>query len=170
MLIATQTAFDRERKNCCKYVDSVFLSLDDRKAELYWTTTVALTRPFERLVVQWTTRLTTNQEIAGSNPAKLRDRLFTPMFLVFGGTEQDYPVDRHQKNFPATRRKKCPISEDIHCTSEINHECSSQKVGAGEKTAGTNARFPEHRLAKTPLNDKETVHRSVDSVGNQHGR
>ena len=49
----------------------------------------------------------------------------------------------------------------------MNHECFSQNVGAGKITAGTNARFPEHRLAKTLLIDKETVHRSVDSVGNQ---
>ena len=27
-------------------------------------------------------RLATNQEIAGSNPVRLGDRLFTPMFLV----------------------------------------------------------------------------------------
>ena len=25
------------------------------------------------------------------------------------------------------------MSEDIHCTSEINHECLSQNVGAGKK-------------------------------------
>ena len=104
LLIGTQTAFVRERKNCCKYVDSVFLPLVGRKAELYGKTTVALTKPFQGLVAQRTTRLTTNQ-IAGSNPDKLGDRLFTPMFLVFGETEQDYPIDRHQKNFAATKRK-----------------------------------------------------------------
>ena len=79
LLKVTQTVFVRER-SCCKKVDNVFLSLDDRKAELYWKTTVALTRPFDGLVAQRTTRLTTNQEIAGSNPAKLGDRLFTPCF------------------------------------------------------------------------------------------
>ena len=94
----------RER-SCCKNVDSVFLSRDDRKAELYWKTTVKLTRPFEVLVAQRSTRLTTNQEIAGSNPGKLGHRLFTPMFLVFAETEEDYPIDRHQKNFAATKRK-----------------------------------------------------------------
>ena len=99
LLEGTQTPFVRER-SCCKKVDSVFLSLDDRKAELYWKTTVALTITFERLVAQRTTRLTTNQEIAGSNPAKLGDRLFTPMFLVFGETEQDY-----QKNFAEKKEK-----------------------------------------------------------------
>ena len=56
-------------------------------------------------MAQRTTRLTTNQETAGSNPAKLGDRLFTPMFLMFGETEQDYPIDRHRKNFAATKRK-----------------------------------------------------------------
>ena len=105
LLNGTQTPFVRERY-CCKNVESVFLSLDDRKAELYWKTTVALTSPFKELVEQRITRLTTNQEIAGSNPAKLGDRLVTLMFLVFGETEQDYQVDRHQKNFAATKRKK----------------------------------------------------------------
>ena len=100
----TQTPFVRERSRC-KNVDSVLLSLDDRKAQLYWKTTVALTRPFESLVAQRTTLLATNQEIAGSNPAKLRGRLFAPMFFVFGETEQDYPIDRHQKNFAATKTK-----------------------------------------------------------------
>ena len=56
-------------------------------------------------MAQRTTRLTTNQEIAGSNPAKLGDRFFTPMFLVFGETEEDYPIDRHQKNFAETKTK-----------------------------------------------------------------
>ena len=105
MLKGTQTLFVGERKHCCKIVDNVILSHDDRKAELYWKTTVALTRPFEGLVEQRTTRLTTNQEIAGSNPAKHVDRLFTPMFLVFGETEQYYSVERHQKNFAATKRR-----------------------------------------------------------------
>ena len=99
LLEGTHNAFYRER-SCCKNVDSVFLSLDDRKAELYWKTTVALTIPFETLVAQRTTRLTTNQEIAGSNPAKAGDRLFTPMFFVFGETEQD-----HQKNFAEKKEK-----------------------------------------------------------------
>ena len=66
---------------------------------------LAFTRPFEWLVAQRTMRLTTNQEITGSNPAKLADRLFTPKFLVFGDTEQDYPVDRHQRNSAETKRK-----------------------------------------------------------------
>ena len=101
----TQTPFVRERKPCCKNVDSVILSLDDRKAELYWKTTVALTRLFEGLVEQRTTRLTTNQEIPRSNPSEIGSRLFTPIFLVLGETEQDYPVDRHQKNFAATKKK-----------------------------------------------------------------
>ena len=88
LLKGTQTPFVCE-ESCCKNVDSVYLSLDDRKAELYWKTTVAITKPFQGLVAQRTTRLTTNQEIAGSTPAKLGDRFFTPMFLVFGETEQD---------------------------------------------------------------------------------
>ena len=104
LLEGTQTPLVRERY-CCKNVDSVFLSLDDRKGELYWKTTVALTSPFDGLVAQRTTRLTTNQEIAGSNPGMLGDRLFTLKFLVFGETEQDYPIDKHQKNFAATKRK-----------------------------------------------------------------
>ena len=104
-LNGTQTAFVPERRSCCRNVDSVLLSLDDRKGELYWKTAVAFTRPFEVLVEERTTCLTTNLEIAGSNPAKLRGRLFTAMFLVFGETEQDYPVDRHQKNFAATKRR-----------------------------------------------------------------
>ena len=79
LLEGTQTPFVRER-SCCKNVDNVFLSLDNRKAELYWKTTVALTNPFEGLVAQRTTRLTTNQKIAGSNPAKLGDRFLPPCF------------------------------------------------------------------------------------------
>ena len=79
-------------------------SLDDRKGELCWKTIVAFTRPFAGLAAQRTTRRTTNQEMAGSNPAKLGDRLFTPTSLVLGETEQDYPVDRHQKKFAATKR------------------------------------------------------------------
>ena len=46
------------------------------------------------------TRQTTNQQIAGSNPAKRGDRLFTPKFLVFGETEQDY-----QRNFAEKKEK-----------------------------------------------------------------
>ena len=82
----------------------MFLSLDDSKGKPYWRTTATFTRPFAGLVAQRTTRQTTNQEIAGSNPAKLRGRLFTPMFSVFGETEQDSPVDRY-KNFAATKRR-----------------------------------------------------------------
>ena len=104
LLNGTHNAFVRERRSCCKNVESVFLSLEYRKGEFYWKTTVALTRPFDALVAQRTTRLTTNQEIASSNPSKTGDCLFTPMFLVFGETEQDYPVDRHQ-NFAATKRR-----------------------------------------------------------------
>ena len=106
LLDGTQTVFVPERKHCCKNVGSVFLSLDDRKGELYWKTAVAFTIPFKGLVTQQSTGLTTNQEIAGSNPTELRRRLFTPMFLVFAGTEQDYSVDRHPKNFAATERRK----------------------------------------------------------------
>ena len=84
----------------------MFLSLNDRKGKFYLKTTVAFTRPFEGLVAQRPTRLTTNQEIASSNPSKLRGRLSTPMFLVFEETEQDYSVDRHPKNFAATERRK----------------------------------------------------------------
>ena len=105
LLNGTQNAFVRERRSCCKSVDSVFLSLEYRKGELYWKTTVALASPFKVLVAQRTTRLTTNQEIAGSNPSKIGDCLFTPMFLLFGEPEQDYPVDRNQKNFAATKRR-----------------------------------------------------------------
>ena len=65
LLNGTQTASVHERRSCCKNVDSVFLSLDDRKAELYWKTTVAFTRPFEGLVAQRPTRLTANQEMTG---------------------------------------------------------------------------------------------------------
>ena len=104
LLNGTQTASVHERRSCCKNVDSVFLSLDDRKAELYWKTTVAISRPFGGIVAQRTTLLTKNQEIAGWNPASLRGGLLTPMFLVFGETEQDYPVDRHQ-SFAATKRR-----------------------------------------------------------------
>ena len=105
LLNGTQNAFVRERRSCCKSVDSAFLSLEYRKGELYWKKTVASTSPFEGLVAQRTRRLTTHQKIAGSNAAKLRGRLFTPMFLVFGDTEQDHPVDRHRKNFAETKRK-----------------------------------------------------------------
>ena len=80
LLNGTQTAFVPERRSCCRNVDSVFLSLDDRKGEFYWRTTVALTRPFEGIVAQRTTRVTMNEEMAGSNPAKIGDRIFTPVF------------------------------------------------------------------------------------------
>ena len=167
LLEGTQTPFVRERY-CCKTVDSVFLSLDDRKAELYWKTTVALINPFEGLVAQRTTPLTTNQEIAGSNPGNLRDRLFTLMFLVFGETEQDYPIDRHQKNFAATKRKNDQSARTFTVLQRLIMNVYPRMLEQEKKTAGTNARFPKHRLAKTLLIDKETVHRSVDSVGNQH--
>ena len=87
------------------YTTSVFLSLDDRKGRPYWKITAAFTIPFEGLVAQRTTRLNTIQEIAGSNPAMLEDRLFIPMFLVFDETEQDYSVERHQKNFAEIKRR-----------------------------------------------------------------
>ena len=105
LLNGTPTALGTERRSCCKNVDSVFLSLDDRKGELYWKTAVAFTIPFEGLVAQRTTRLTTNQEIAGSNPAMLGDCLLLPMFLVFDETGRDYSVDRHQKKIAATKRR-----------------------------------------------------------------
>ena len=84
----------------------MFLSLDDRKGEIHWKTTVILTRPFEGPVAQRTKRLTTNQEIAGPIFSKVGDRLFTPTFSVFGETKQDYPVCRQtpDKNFAATKR------------------------------------------------------------------
>ena len=105
LLNGTHTALGPDRRSCCKNVDSVFLSLDNRKGQLYLKTTAAFRSPFEGIVAQRTTRLTTNQEIAGSNPAMLEDRLFISMFLVFDETEQDYSVDRHQKNLAATRRR-----------------------------------------------------------------
>ena len=95
LLNGNQTAFVRKRRPCSKNDHSVFLSLDNRKGELHWKTTVALTRPFEGLVAQRKTRLTTNQEIAGSIFSKVGDRLFTPTFSVFGETGQDYSVCRH---------------------------------------------------------------------------
>ena len=64
-------------------------SLDNRKGKLYWKTTAAFTRPSEGQVAQETTRLTTNQEMVGSNPAMLGDCLFTPIILMFDETEQD---------------------------------------------------------------------------------
>ena len=105
LLNGTQIAFVPERRPCCKNVGSVFLSLDDRKGELYWKTTVAFTGPSEVLVAQRTRPLTTNQEIEGSNTAKLRRRLFTSKNLVLDGAGQDYSVYRHQKNFAATKRR-----------------------------------------------------------------
>ena len=76
LLNGTQNTFIREKRSCCKNEDSIFLSLDNMKGELFWKTTIALTRPFKELVEQRITRPTTNQEIAGSNPGKLGDRLF----------------------------------------------------------------------------------------------
>ena len=63
LLNGTHIAFVRERRSCCKNVDSVVQSLDDKKGELYWKTTVALTRPIAGIVAQRTTRLTTNQRL-----------------------------------------------------------------------------------------------------------
>ena len=50
LLNGTHTAVVHTKRSCCKNVDSVFLSLDDRKRELYWKTTVAFARPFKRPV------------------------------------------------------------------------------------------------------------------------
>ena len=104
LLNGTPTALGPDR-SCCKNVDSVFLSLDDRKGKPYWRTTAAFTRPFNGRVAQRTTLQTTNQEMAGSNPAMLGDCLFTSMLVVFDETGRDYSVDIHQKNFAATKRR-----------------------------------------------------------------
>ena len=105
LLNGTQTALGPERRSCCKNVDSVFLSLDDRKGKPYRRATTAITRLFEGLLAQQTTHLTTNQETDGSKPVMLGDCLFIPMFLVFDETGRDYSVDRDQKNFAATKRR-----------------------------------------------------------------
>ena len=52
----------------------------------------------------------------------------------------------------------------------MNQECLAKKSVAGKKTAAKKARVPDHRLAKSVLNNKELVYRSVESVGNQHYR
>ena len=99
LLNGTPTALGPER-SCCKNVDGVFLSLDDKEGKPYWRTTAAFTRPFNGRVAQRTTLQTTNQEMAGSNPAMLGDCFFTSMLVVFDETERDY-----QKNFAATERR-----------------------------------------------------------------
>ena len=144
-------------------------SLDNRKGKLYWKTTATFTRPSEGQVGQQTTRLTTNQEMAGSNPAMLGDCLFTPIILMFDETEQDSPVDTHQKTFAATkRRENQSAGMSVHGTSEMNHESLAKLVGARKETAGKTARFSEHRLPISLLNHKESVYRPFESVGNQH--
>ena len=96
-------------------------SLDDRKGELHWKTTVALTRPLEGLVAQRKTRLTTNQETARSNSSGLE----IVCCLQFGEMDQDYPLHR---NFAATHFDYCLMIENIQGISDITNEKLAEKV------------------------------------------
>ena len=86
-LNGTHTAFVRERRYCCENVHSVVLSLDDKKGEFYWKTTVTIARPFKILMEQRTTRTAKNQWIAGANSFVLENFYFHG----FSEMDQEYP-------------------------------------------------------------------------------
>ena len=116
LLKGTHTEFLYKRISCCSNEYSVFLSTDDRRGKFYWKTTVPFARPLKRLVAQRTTRLTTNQEIEGSNPVRLGDRLFTHMFLV---KQNQTTLLTDTKKTPQLNSINCFIIKDVHVVSEM---------------------------------------------------
>ena len=70
------------------------------------------------------------------------------------------------------QNRKISISEDIHCSLEMNREGLAEKKEQGQQkeTAGKKARFPEHELAKSLVSDKEPANKPIECVGNRHCR
>ena len=123
-LNGTHTAFVRERGSCCKNVHSVVLSLNDKKGEFYWKTFVAIARPFKIPMAQRTTRLTKNQEIAGSKSFVLE------ILYCHGISEMDQkdPIHKNYKNFAATHIDYWLVIRDVHGVLEMTSEELAEKV------------------------------------------